>query len=109
MIAANGATVAIASLTVARKAGSAIVELLALDEHDLRLRVGLEAGLLENLVGLVGLADVGVLLVDLLRADRASDGDGDHDESEPPEHGGLPMTRTPATHPGRDVVRLLQR
>src|SRR5207249_2912357 len=66
------------------------------------------AGLLEDLVGLVGLARVRVLLADVLRADHLADRDrGDH-EREPAEDGGLPVARAPAAHPGREVVRALQ-
>jgi hypothetical protein len=78
---------------------------LALDEHDLSQRAGLfEAGLLEDLVGLVRLAGVAVGLVDLLQTGAHPEHDsGDH-EREPAEDRGLAMARAPATHPGRQVV-----
>src|SRR5207248_11368448 len=81
----------------------------ALDEHELRLRVGLaEAGLLEDLVGAMCLADVLILRADRLQRQLESDAEGDDDEREPTEDCCLPVTRTPATHAGRDVVRVLQ-
>ena len=84
-------------------------ERLALDEHELRLRVGLaEAGLLEDLVGAVCLADVLVLRADRLHRQLGGDAEGEDDEREPTEDCCLPVTRTPATHAGRDVVRVLQ-
>ena len=83
-------------------------ESLALDEDDLRLRVGLEAGVPQDVVGAVRLADVGVVLVDLLRADRLPDHQGGGHEGEPAEDRGLPVARAPAAHAGRDVVRALQ-
>ena len=59
LIVLNGVTVFATSAIAARKARVVDRERLALDEHELRLRVGLaEAGLLEDLVGLVCLADV---------------------------------------------------
>ena len=83
---------------------------LALDEHELRLDVLVgEAGALEDLVGLLGLADVRVGVVDLLGADDVADEQRGNDERKPAEDRGLPVVRAPATHPGRDVVRLLQR
>src|SRR2546430_732700 len=84
-------------------------ERLALDEHELRLRVGLaEAGLLEDLVGAVRLADVRVLRADRLHRQLRRNAESDDDEREPTEDCRLPVTRTPATHAGRDVVRVLQ-
>jgi hypothetical protein len=82
---------------------------LALDEDDLRLRVELEARVLEDLVGLVRLADVRVLLVDVLRPHGLADHDRREDEREPAEDRRLPVARAPAAHPGREVVRALQR
>ena len=81
----------------------------ALDEHDLRLRVGLEARGAEQVVGLASLAGIGVVHVDLLGADHLAEGHGGNDEREPTEDRGLPVGCAPATHPGREVVRLLQR
>ena len=55
----NGATARATSPTTARKAGSAIVERLALDHDDLGQRGRLrEPSLLEDLVGAMRLADV---------------------------------------------------
>jgi hypothetical protein len=84
-------------------------EVLALDQDDLVLRVHLEAGVAEDLLGLPRLADAVVVLVDGLLSDRHSGDDGHEHECEPPEDRGLPVTCAPATHPGRDVVRFLER
>ena len=62
LIVLNGVTVVATSAIAARNARAPDRERLALDEHELRLRVGLaEAGLLEDLVGAMRLADVRVL------------------------------------------------
>ena len=70
-------TVAIASSTAARNAGSWIVARLLCTTTISVCGVGLETGLLQDLVGTVSLADVRIRLVDLLRPDRAADNDGD--------------------------------
>ncbi len=62
--------IATTSSTVARKAGSVAVSCLALDEDDLGLRIRLEAGVAQDVVGAVRLADVRVVLIDVLRPDR---------------------------------------
>ena len=63
----------IAWLTTARNAGSVGGLRLRLDEHVLDLLVELEAGVADDVVGLAGLADVDVVLVDRLHADHAAD------------------------------------
>jgi hypothetical protein len=52
----------------------------------------------------VRLADAGVVVVELLRADLHADGERGEDEGEPAEDGGLPVARAPPAHPGGDVV-----
>ena len=84
-------------------------ESLALDEDDLRLRVGLEAGVPQDVVGAVRLADVGVVLVDLLRADRLPDHQGGGHECEPAEDSCLPVARAPAAHTCCEIVGFRQR
>ncbi len=84
-------------------------EALPLDEHDLRLRVDPQAGLLEDAIAAAGLADVDVVPRDRLRSDRLADEERGHDERQPAEHGRLPVGRAPAAHPGRDVVGLPER
>ncbi len=81
---------------------------LALDEYELGLRVDLEARVQQHLVGSVGLADVGVVLIDLLRPHGRADGDRHDDEREPPEDRLLAVTRAPTAHPGREVVGTLE-
>jgi hypothetical protein len=83
---------------------------LRLHEHPFGLLVGLvEAGGLDQLVGALGLADVEVGVLELLGADHAADHDGGDDERKPAEDRGLPVVRTPAAHPGCEVVRSLER
>src|SRR5204863_1583982 len=62
----------------------------------------------QDLVGLVGLADARVLVLDVLGAHLGADAVGEHEECEPPEDRGLPVAGAPAAHPGGDVVRALQ-
>src|SRR3954454_2482715 len=82
---------------------------LALNEHDLGLRIGLsEAGLLQDVVGVMRLPDVCVLKLDRVHPVLAARHEGDDDEREPTEDRGLPVARTPAAHPGCQVVRVLQ-
>ena len=80
----------------------------ALNEHELCLGIHLGERLLEDLVGLVCLADVRVRSVDVLRSDEVADHDCGDNECEPAEDCCLPVARAPATHAGRDVVRALQ-
>ena len=77
-----------------------------LHDDDLGQAIGLyEAGLLEDLIGPVGLADrVVVGLIDRLGADCRSDHDRRDHERQPAEDGRLAMARTPATHPGRQIA-----
>ena len=82
---------------------------LALDQHDLGLRIGSQAGLLEDLVGLTCLADVRVLHAGRLLADDLADGDGGDHEGEPTEDRRLPVACAPAAHAGRKVVAGFQR
>ena len=81
---------------------------LALNQDELGLRVDLESRVEQHLVGAMGLADVRVVLVDLLRPDERADCDREDDERKPPEDRLLAVGCAPATHPGRDVVRALQ-
>ena len=78
----------------------------ALHEHELLLgiRLGLGKALFQDLVGLVRLADVRVLHVDLFRPDLHTDRKRQSDERQPAEHCGLPVARAPAAHAGREVV-----
>ncbi len=78
----------------------------ALDEH--RLVGGLIERLVEDPGGPAGLAGEGLVVAELLGADRPADHDGGDDEREPAEDRGLPMARAPAAHPGRDVGAGLQ-
>ena len=82
---------------------------LGLDQDDLALLVGglREAGL-DDLGRGAGLADGEVVVLEVLRADRAADDDGRDDEREPAEDRGLPVVRTPAAHAGCEVVAVLQ-
>src|SRR3990172_3566733 len=82
-------------------------EARALDEHVLRGGL-LEAGALEDLLGLGRLAGEVLGLRELHRADLAAEEERDGDEGEPPERGRLPVARAPAAHAGRDGVRALQ-
>src|SRR5207302_3752502 len=59
-------------------------------------------------VGAVCLADVLILRADRLHRQLGCDAECDDDEREPTEDCCLPVTRTPATHAGREVVRVLQ-
>ena len=86
------------SAIAARKAGSFTVSVFDCSEHHLALLLDAlavlvdgEAGVRDDPVGGAGLADVGVVLVDLLRADLHADEDGQDDEGEPAEDGGLPV------------------
>jgi hypothetical protein len=81
---------------------------LALNQDELGLRVDLESRVEQHLVGAVGLADVRIVLVDLLRPDERADRDREDDERKPPEDRLLAVGCAPATHPGRNVVRALQ-
>src|SRR6266511_527896 len=49
------------------------------------------------------------VLLPLVRAGCLTDQAGDDHESEPAEDRDLPMARTPATHPSRQIVRSLDR
>ena len=80
----------------------------ALNEHELGLRVDLRECLFQDLVGLVRLADAGVLGAEGLRSDLHADEDCKDDEREPAEDRGLPVARAPAAHAGRDVVGTLE-
>ena len=81
-------------------------ELVVLDQHELGQSAGLgEAGLLEDLVGAVRLADVVVLVVDRLLADSRADHDRGDDERKPAEDRELAMARAPSPHAGGDVSR----
>ncbi len=77
-------------------------ERAALDEDALAGGL-LEAGV-EDPVGAAGLARPSRVVVDELRADRAAEHEGDDDEGQPAEGGGLPVIRAPATHAGRKVA-----
>jgi hypothetical protein len=83
-------------------------ELRALHEHELRLRIRLGEALLEDHVGLVRLAAAVVLVLQVLGRDLHAHCECDHHEREPAENGGLPVTRAPAAHAGRDIVRALE-
>ena len=74
----------------------------ALDQDALACGL-LEPGV-EDPVHAAGLAGPGGVGVDALRSDGASDAEGDDDEREPAERGGLPVAGAPATHAGREVV-----
>jgi hypothetical protein len=63
----------------------------------------LEAGV-EDPIHAARLAGPGRVRVDVLRPDHAAEGEGDDDEGEPAERGGLPVTGAPATHAGREVA-----
>jgi hypothetical protein len=83
---------------------------VGLDQDDLAHRVFVvREACLDDLVCLLGLADGEVAVFEELGAERAADDDGRNDKREPAEDGGLPVARTPATHPGREVVRMLER
>ncbi len=89
---------------------------LRLDEHHLALHldvlavlVEVEARVVDDPIGGAGLADVRVVLVDALGADLHAQEGSDDDEREPAEDGCLPVARAPATHPGREVLRVLER
>jgi hypothetical protein len=84
--------------------GIARPERRALDQDGLVGRL-LETGL-EDLVHAARLARARRVGVEGLRADRAADSEGDEDEGEPAERGGLPVSRTPAAHAGREILRL---
>jgi hypothetical protein len=88
--------------------GSVHRQLRALYEHELRLRIRLREALLEDQVGLVRLAAAVVLVLQVLGRDLHAYGKCDHHEREPTEDCCLPVTRAPATHAGRDVVRALE-
>jgi hypothetical protein len=75
---------------------------VALDEDVLARRL-LEAGV-EDPVHAAGLAGPRRVRIDHLGTDCAAEREGDQDEGQPAERGRLPMTRTPATHAGRQVV-----
>ena len=80
----------------------------ALDEHELGLRRPLGKRLLQDLVGRVGLADAGIVQLDLLQADQhVSDVEKDHDAGKPPEDGRLPVRGAPGAHAAGDVHRPL--
>ncbi len=90
--------------------GIAGLEGLRLDQNDLALLVGGRGeARLDQRVGRAGLADCEVARLEVLRADGGADDDGRGDEREPAEDRGLPVVRAPAAHPGRDVVRSLER
>ena len=79
----NALTVFTASAIAARKAGSLSRQRLRLEQHHLgllldalALLVDGEAGVGDDPIGRAGLADVGVVLRDRLRADRHADDDG---------------------------------
>ena len=93
-----------------RRAESRILDRLAraLNEHELGLRIDLGESVLEDLVGLVRLADIRILGLDVLGSDEVADEECGNDEREPAEDRGLPVARAPAAHAGRDVVRALQ-
>ena len=83
---------------------------VGLDQDPLDLLVGLlREGLLDDRVGPSGLPDDEIALLEVLGSDRPADDDGGDHEREPTEDRGLPVTCAPATHPGREVVALLQR
>jgi hypothetical protein len=80
----------------------------ALHEDELGLRRPLGERLLEDLVGLVRLADAGVALLDLLQTDEHVAGvEEDDDAREPAEDCRLPMAGAPRSHPPGDVHRAL--
>jgi hypothetical protein len=74
----------------------------ALDQDALARRL-LEPGV-EDPVHAARLAGPGRVRVDVLRADRDTDGERDGDEREPAEDRGLPVAGAPATHTSREVV-----
>jgi hypothetical protein len=83
---------------------------LGLDQDDLALLVGIvdEPGV-DDLVGLAGFADVGLVVLEVLGSDRVADCERGDDEGEPAEDRGLPVARTPAAHAGCEIARVLQR
>jgi hypothetical protein len=54
-----------------------------------------------------GLAGPRVVLVDALRVHHRTEGEGDEDEDQPAERGGLPVGGAPAAHAGGEVARVL--
>ena len=80
----------------------------ALDEDALVGRVAVAAPV-DDLLRPAGLADAELVGVELLGSDHAAEDDGGDDECEPTEDGRLAVARAPAAHPGREVVRALQR
>jgi hypothetical protein len=87
-----------------RRPESRIVRLerRALDEDALAGGL-LEPGV-EDRVHPAGLAGPRRVRVDVLGPDGASDPEGDDDEREPTERGGLPVAGAPAAHAGREVA-----
>ena len=90
------------SSIAARKAGSLASSVVALDQDALAGGL-LEPGV-EDRVHPAGLAGPGRVGVDALRSDGAADREGDDDEREPAERGGLPVAGAPAAHAGREVA-----
>ena len=91
------------SSTAARNAGSSTVASSLWTRTNSAAGPTVEAGVRGCWSARVGLADVGVVVVDVLRADAAADRRRGDDEREPAEDRGLPVARAPATHAGRDV------
>jgi hypothetical protein len=78
-----------------------------LDQHDLALVVEVpgETGL-DDLVGLAGLAHVGVGGLEILGGDCRAGHDGRDHEGKPAEHGRLPVARAPGADAVGEVARL---
>ena len=80
----------------------------AFDKDELGLWGPLGKRLLQDLIGRVGLADTGVVQLDLLQPDeRVSDVEEDNDAGKPPEDGGLPVPGAPGAHAAGDIHRPL--
>jgi hypothetical protein len=101
----NCASVVVPSLIAARKAGSADVDVLDWIRTISPCSSSFVLKPAEMIVRLPGLADVGVVRLQVLRADHVSDRHRRDDEDEPADKCGLPMIRTPATDACRCVVR----
>ena len=71
-----------------------VLEVLAGQQDHLALL--LLVGLLVGLVGVAGLADAELGLLERVGGDAAAEVEGDDDEGQPAEDGGLPMTGRPA-------------
>ena len=82
-----------------------LVGALALHEHLLGRAVG-EAGGVHDHVAALGLSAARRRLVEIVLADLAADHDGQDDEHDPADHGGLAVLGAPSTDACREVMSL---